>query len=469
MVKKIFQNRVFQNISFLTVGSVLSQLVGLIALIKIAQILNPSDYGQFTFLLTQGQLLMTISDLGIQNIVIRTIARDSARTKELLRTGILLKTIAVFVITGFYVVYNLIYGNLNNQQLILVGLFALFNCSGNLFESIFWGHQKMLMPALINLIWSILWLLFVVLIRSDSVKINFLFIVFSGLTLIKSGVLFLNLFLRGYIKGNINTSFMKGSLILLSESWPYFSLVILMLPVNFFSNNFLDINSTSTEIGYFNLSNKMMRPVTMVIGFSLAAIFPNLSALYLTNKNKFNTSLSFGFKYIMMISLLMCFLFTLFAEEIFSLLFSAEYLPAVKVTQLQIWYVFLMGINSVIGTIWGATNKERLIFKTAVVNALISTPFLYLGSKYGALGISYAYVFSFIVFEIYLWNVFKASVDFKIKGEKLLWIGFVLLFVASYYFLNDCSLTVRIFLALLIVVLFASFFYAEYSRIKSLL
>jgi O-antigen/teichoic acid export membrane protein len=443
MFKRILYNKVFQNISYLTIGNILAQLLGLITLVRIARVFTPNDYGLYSFLLIQGQLLITIGDLGIQNIVIRSIARDKYKTKELLVTGIKLKIIAVLLLSGIYVLYNAFCGTLSQGQVLLIVLFTIFNCSTSLLQSIFWGYQKMLSSSVIDLLWSIVWVSIVFLFPLENIDVTILFIGFSVITFLKGMTYFRVMVHEKLLLGEVKTFFISAKH-LLQESWPYFSLVLVMLPVNYLSNNFLDINSTKAEIAYFNLANKVMTPLSMVIGYSLLALFPNLSSLWTEDENKFNRLISFGFEYLFLFALLLCFLFTLFANEIIVLVFSAKYTPAVEVCQLQIWFVFLMSIDSLIGTIWGSINKEKLVFQTAVVNALITTPMIYFGSKYGALGMSYGYVIGFAIFEIYLWIVFRRSVDIRIKGDWLLWAVTVVLFFFSYFILNHLSLWMRL-------------------------
>ncbi|MEJ0106412.1 MAG: oligosaccharide flippase family protein [Bacteroidota bacterium] len=65
---KIFKSKVLQNFSYLMAGSVISQTLGMIALIKITRILAPADYGIYAFLLGQGFLLTTLGDLGVRSI-----------------------------------------------------------------------------------------------------------------------------------------------------------------------------------------------------------------------------------------------------------------------------------------------------------------------------------------------------------------------------------------------------------------
>lgn len=466
MIKKIFQNKVFQNFSYLTIGSILSQLVSLLTVLKITKILHPDDYGLYTFMIAQGTLLLTIGDLGIRNIVIRSIARDPHRSKDLIYNGAILRTLALLVLGGCYLIYNYFLGTLQAEELLFVFLFALISCFGKLFETAFLGHQKMLPPSVINLSFSILWFLWIFLLPAATMSVAFLFYSFLGLNLLKNLVFHVVLHKQGLILGKMK-GFFSSSYSLLKESWPYLALVLVMLPYTKFTNNFLDINSTREEIGYFNLSERLTGPISFVLDFGLVAIFPNLSALWVSNKAKFKTYVSVGFKYYMLLGMLLCFLFTLFARELLGLVFPESYLPAILVCQLQVWYLFLTSVDSLIGTIFGATNNEKKILRLGIVNSLFSTPILYFSSQYGALGLASGMVFSFAFFQIYLWHVFGKTLHFAIEDRGLMWFSAAVLFVVSYYVASDLHVGYKLLMASGAILLTSMYFFKNYAVAKS--
>ena len=157
MLKRILNNIVFKNFSYLTIGTVVSQLISLFTILKITSILNPDDYGLFTFLIAQGMLLLKIGDLGNRNIVIRTIARKPEKTNDLILKGAIMRIIAVVVLSIIYLIYNYYFGNLSPEYLILIFIFSLVSCLSSLFELVFHGNQKMLPSAIINLCFNICW------------------------------------------------------------------------------------------------------------------------------------------------------------------------------------------------------------------------------------------------------------------------------------------------------------------------
>ncbi len=447
-------NRVVKNFSYLTISSVLSQLISLVTIVKISKVFIPEEYGAYTFVFAQAQLITIIGDLGLRYIVIRKISRDFEEVNDLIVNGLKLRIIAVMLIMLVYMVYNSIFGDLSSYYLIILFLFSIASCFSNLFESVFFGRQNMFMPSLVNLIFNIGWAAFVFLTPINLITLNLLISAQFVWGLIKTIGVYFILKHKGYLIGSPKP-FVNSSKNLLSESWPYFVQVIIILPILYLSNNFLDLNSTKEEIGFFNLSQKMTGPINMIIGFALSAIFPNIAVLWTNDQQRFKRMITKGFKFIIIPSAFACFVVTIYAKEVVLFLFSEKYLPAVEACQLQLWYVLLMGVNSFIGTVWGAADKQTLIFKSSIVNSIIATPMLYIGSYYGALGISYAYLISFVLFELFLWHVFIKSIEIKIDMALVSWTIALVLFASSFYLIHNLNYPLKLtsVLAVLIVLI----------------
>ncbi len=451
---EVRKKSVAKNFTSLTFSNVISQVFNLLAIIKLAKILSPSNYGLFAFLTVQSQILISIGDLGVTNILIRTIARNKEASKGLVYNGLLLRVSAIAIFSGIYFLYNFFLGSLTYYETLLVCIFPIVTCAANLFDSVFCGHQNMVYPSVVNVLFSSFWYLMIFLLPVDKTTVTNVFLVYIFVNFLKGVALYVGLANQGFIKGE-NPPFWYSAQKLLKESFPYFSLILLCLPFNYLSSNFLDLNSTSQQIAYYNLSQKLMSPISLVIGLALSALFPNLSSLWANDEGKFLKLIVKGVRFFIVLSLFICFAFTLFAKEVVMFLFPDEYMPAVAVCQLQIWYVFLMGVNSLIGTIWGSVNKERLLIKTTIVNVIISTPLLFYGSKFGAVGLAYAYIISFSIFEIYLWITFKKSIGIKIPYDKVLWFSALILFIVSYFIAASAGLILKVFILAIIIIVFS--------------
>ncbi|MGY6741088.1 MAG: oligosaccharide flippase family protein [Cecembia sp.] len=450
LIKKVKENKVFQNFSFLTIGNAVSQVLSLVTVLKITAFFTPDDYGLFTFVTTQGLLLLALSELGIKQIIIRAIAREPERTRDLIVNGSILRFLSVTGLTLIYLVYNHFFGTLDAFQVILVGACAMSHAFWNMLEYAFLGHQKMLFPSLLKIAYSILWFTSIFILPQAYFSVNnliYIFILLNGI----QGVGFVFLIKKNNLLIGPTSNFFKSTKTILNESWPYFSVMLVMIPIQSFHNIYLELNSTVDEIGFFNLARRLLAPVQMVLDYALVAAFPSLSALWISDKTKFYKIVSNGFQYFMILGLTLTFIFTLFVKEAVVLLFSDAYLPAVTVTQMQVWFTFLMAVNRTISIIFGAINEEKLLFKLSVINALISIPMLYYGSKFGAYGLSVGYVLSFALMEIYLWIKFKKVLQVKIKNDLILWAITIILFGLSFYISELESITLKIIVSIVIL------------------
>jgi O-antigen/teichoic acid export membrane protein len=457
VLKKLSQNKVIQNFSFMTLGNVISQVLSLVTVLRITHFFAPDDYGLYTFITSQGLLLLSISDLGIQPIIVRSIARDKGSTKDLVINSLILRILTITFLTFLYFIYNHFFGILIIEEVLFVGLCALVYAVWTIMEYAFLGHQKMFSASLIKITYGILWFGMVWLLPQEYFSVYNLIFIFVGLNILQGIALGILLKVKRMMIGT-RLSFFNSTKQILTQSWPYFSVMLIMIPVQQFYNIYLELNSNVEQIGFFNLAIKLLAPVQMVLTYAVLAAFPSLSTLWIEDKDKFLKLITNGFQYFLIIGMTMAFLFNLFIGEIVVILFSEEYLPAVKVTQMQVWYTLLMSVNLTISTIFGSVNKEKLIFKLAVINGLISIPMLYYGSYYGAYGLSIAYVVSFAMMEVIVWRSFTDILNISVKKDMTCWLLIIGLFLISTFIVSYISLPIKILISILMLTAIVYYF-----------
>jgi O-antigen/teichoic acid export membrane protein len=314
-------------------------------------------------------------------------------------------------------------------------LYSVTLSFSNSIESVYLGKQNMLPTVVTNILTSIFWLLFVVFILNGAVSINVFFLVFILIFALKP--LILSIILHNKFKVRFDLSnFKLDSKSVFLQALPFLGLALISLPANNLANNFLAINSTIEQVGFFSLSQKFTSPVSMILSILFTSLFPNLSILWSNRKEDFQRII---FKSIPVFILFGTFLVAIFLAVIgpvFKMFFSAHYDSALIILKLQIWYVFLFGIASLIGTILTAMHEDKLLFKMALLNSVIITPFLWVGSIYGGLGLSRGYVAGFVIFLILQWIVFtnKIQMPLKINYVWLAPIGVFIIYNGYYFF-----------------------------------
>jgi len=463
LLQNIFKSKVFKNFSYLTIGSIISQALLLVTVLRITKFLSPSEYGNYTFILSQGMLFHAISDLGIKSTTIRAIARDSENTNNYIVNGAILRLLTLLLFFIIYGTYNNFLGSLDNTGLSLVFIYGMVYSFFYLLEYVFLGYQKMLYPSIIKILHSSVWFLIIMFLPQSYFSVNSLLGIFLVISFFQVILLFVKVRKEQFLKGKV-TNFIKGSKEMLLESWPYITLMFLNLPFSHFANNFLDINSSSEEIGFFNLSKKLLGPVEIIITFSLTALFPNISQMFVKDKDKFLDLVKKGVVAFVLGIGILSFIFSLFSKEAILLLFSEQYLSTIKVVQLQVWFTFFHGINHLIAIIFGASNFEKKLFHLSLINCIISTPMLFIGSYYGAIGLSYGFVISFAIFEIYVWMQLKKTLNIQFKDDLKIWSIIVILFSISFFLPFDTPISLKFIIAL---VFLSSLWFVFGKQIKS--
>lgn len=436
-IKRIVKHKIFQNFSYLLVGNVGMQLLNLIAVMIIAKVFKPELFGTYSFMLAQSMLLAAIADLGMQTIIIRTATSDSKNIlNRYLSTSIVSCLIANFFLFVIYVTYNSFFGELTLAQILLIGIYSIAVGFNNNIDSVFLGKQRMLPSVMANMFTSIVWLLFVVLILNESISINLFFLVFVFIYVLKPIILTVILFYQYDVRFELDR-FKKDFKSLYLQSLPFFGLALISLPANYLANNFLVLNSSIDQVGFFSLAQKFTSPISMVLSLMFMSLFPNVSILWSNSKDDFKRIILKSIPGFIVFGTLLVVFFLIVIDPIFKMFFSVQYYSSIIILKLQIWYVFLFGVASLIGTILTAMHQDKLLFKMAALNAIIITPLLWIGSKYGGLGLSIGYLTGFVLFLAIQWMIFAKKIGIPSKINYV-WLFPILMFLLfnAFYFCN---------------------------------
>lgn len=435
-IKRIVKIKVFQNFSYLLFGNIGMQLLNLVAVMIIAKVFKPELFGAYSFMMTQSMLLAAIADLGMKTIIIRVAASETNILNKTFSINIISSIIANLLLFFIYLTYNNFFGELTLLQIILISLNSIAYGYNTSIESVFLGKQKMLPIAIANIINSIIWLLFVVLILDGTISIGLFFLAYIFIYTLKPIQLTINLFYKFKVRFEVYNIWQDFKVIFL-KALPFWGLVLFSLPANYLANNFLVLNSGIDQVGFFSLSQKFTSPISMILSLMFTSMFPNISILWLNNKEGFQRIMFKGLPLFILFGTSLVTLFLIVIDPIFKMFFSVHYYSALIILKFQIWYVFLFGVASLIGIILTAMHQDKLLFKMALLNCIIITPLLWIGSKYDAVGLSIGYLVGFVIFLTIQWIIFTKKLEIPVKVNYV-WLFPLLVFVIynAFYFYN---------------------------------
>jgi O-antigen/teichoic acid export membrane protein len=462
------KNTFLRNFSILSVGEVLSRSINMLTNIILARALAPEIYGKYALFMTYLIIFNTISSFGLQHIVIRTIARNQNNSKRYFILSLILR-IKGFIISVIAFVFFSRYYNIGFNDFVVFSLLAgvFLNSFWDAFQNVAFGMERMEWTSIINVSMSLILLLTYLLIPSSILSIEIVVGVFVISAFIKDVFYLLSLYKSNMVTGNyvFNLHDKTDMLTLLKDSMPYYILAIFTLFSSQLPIIFLENNSGSEHVAFFNTANKLLLPLSLVLMTALNALFPNQSKLFVVDKDAFARKVK---KILLLLGLFGiggATIISLFRNELVFVLYGEEYVSTGDVMAYQAWYIVLYSIFCFIGSTFGAANKQKLVAVTSIVYALISMPILWYSSYYGSIGLARGYIVASIVNMTYCYYYLLKTIDFKISvffSIKFFFV-FLLAFVMVEFIPNDFNIYLRV------VILFAilSFVLIKFSWIKT--
>src|SRR3989339_164617 len=150
---------IIRNASWLFVAELANKAVLLFISIVIARLFGDEIYGRFGYALSLITLFSVMADFGINNYLIREIARDKTRASEFIGNGLVLKiffsafTVALIAITMYSI--PSVSSGIQLFMWILV-FYLIFNSYTTFSKSIYRSFEKMQYEACIKILESII-------------------------------------------------------------------------------------------------------------------------------------------------------------------------------------------------------------------------------------------------------------------------------------------------------------------------
>jgi O-antigen/teichoic acid export membrane protein len=462
----IMKNIFIRNWSFLIISNVCGQLFGILATVRIARILLPEGYGIFNLMQTIAGMSFIIAGLGIRNIIIRECARNKKYSANLFVFSLSLRMVSNLLIGLFIVIYY----NLKNTNIsidyIYISIILLFALTfWDLAESIAFGYENMKYSALINIVFSLVWLIFIWIIPRKIFTPIFISFAFSILQSLK-GILYLIIGkVKNLFSGKININdWSKWFISSLSFYWlSLLTLVTNQLPILFLSNR-----SGIDAVGIYNVGYRLINPLQLFILTAITALYPGLSQSSINNPDKFMKIVKNTLLGITIIGSIGVFIVSIFRKEIVLVLFGKNYLNASNSMAYQCWYSLLLSFYSFMGASMGARDKQHWLAALSTICGILALPIVWWGASRGATGLAIALLIAGLINLTYHWIVFQKCLPYKLKNlfllKNCLFICFI--FVLSWIIPKDWFWYFRMAIALLSISVILIFIFKTKYNLK---
>lgn len=451
IVPSYIKNSLFlRNFSVLTLGESVGHVINMLTNIYLARLLTPAFYGEYTLLMTYISLFYTVSALGLRQIVIRTIARNQNNSRIVFYYSVLLRLYGYVLGVIVLFVYNWISPLGMSDFLIAALLLGVFAQSfWDAFQNVAFGMQRMEWTSIINVTGSICILLTYIVLPASVISVEMVAIIYIAWFLLKDMAYLVSLY-RNHLLTRDSSNVVMESIgtrkRMLKDSMPFYILSIFTMFSSQFPILFLERNSSIEEVAYFNTANKLLLPMTMLINTSLVALFPNQAQLFVENKVAFANQVKRIMSFIIGLGILLGIVITLFRTELVWVLYGGKYANTGEVMAFQCWYLVVYTIFGFIGGTMGAADRQNLLAGCSIAYAVVSVPFLFYGSYYGAQGLALAYIVASAVNMTYHYYFLNKILDNRLSRSFTikLFSSIIIAFLAANYILCILSFWLKV-------------------------
>lgn len=337
-------------------GKFFGLLFGIIRLNYLATYLGVGSFGILNFALFFCSLFLVLFDLGLSQIIIRNIARDTSVSLYTIGRTIILKIFIVFgagLLVGLTGIIST-FDNVTNWAILLTTAAFVVNGLSMVFLSAFQAHRMMKLVAAATVISELINSIVTILLIQ-----NYPYVVTALIVTVAISLLNL-IFLFWMYRKKIGTPDFKFDLLywknLLKESSP---IAVSSLGISiylFIGSIILKYSHGDYEIGIYSSAYKIISILTLIPASFNQVVFPIFSEFFISAKEKLSKALSDSTRVMAHISFPIGIGGILLAPKIFNILYPIEFSDGIIVFQILmlgvtlgylnwIMYGFLLSIN----------------------------------------------------------------------------------------------------------------------------
>lgn len=410
MIKRLLSNQIIKNFSVLTGTNIAIQFLSVFSSIRLARLLRPDGYGLYNLIMVETGIFSIIAYFGLSIVIIRCVARNKSDSKSIFQVSNKIRLVTTSVALFSLIIYNVFIDETTFTPLLLslLSICVISQSIWDSIQSISFGNERMESAGYINLIFTGLWVISVYIIPKVIFQIDILLIIYVFIQLIKA--LSYYYWLNEKILGKNQSSIFNPDIsikTITNQSSYYFILAIFTAIQNQVPILLLNQTSRLDQVGIFNLGNRILSPLQMVLWMALTSLYPSLSRLAFTNKELFAERIKNIINFLVIVGIWGSICFTLLSREVVLLLYGVAYLDSAKVILIQCWFTLLYSIFCTIGTVLNSYDKQRQIAILSMIYGILGFPIFIIGAKNGAIGLAWAFVIAGYINMTYHWIVFK--------------------------------------------------------------
>jgi len=385
--------RIAKNTAVLTIAEIVTAIIGLFFIMYVARYLGAMGFGILSFALAFTAIFSVITDIGLNPLTTREVARNKALAIKYLGNIAVLKTILTIATFGLIALtINLLgYPEQTINVVYLIALSLIFNAFSLMFYSIFRAYERMEFVTIGRILNGVLLLAGALFAISQGLSVAAFALVYllaSVVTLGCNGIVSIWKFAKPKIE--IDFGFWKETL---KQAWP-FGLAGVFTTIYFWIDSvMLSLMQGDEVVGWYNAAYRLVFVLAFIPGVYFNSIFPVMSRFYVSSRESLRFIYEKSIKYMFILAVPMAVGTTLLADRAIMLIFSPEYSHSIIALQILVWAVAFIFVSTGFLQLFESLNKQIILAKVTGSCALLNVVLnLILIPKYSYVGASIATV-----------------------------------------------------------------------------
>ena len=446
--------RIAKNTAVLLAATIISKVLSFLYVMYAARYLGAEGFGILSFALAFTGIFGVFSDLGLDSLTIREVARDKSLAKKYLNNISVMKAILVTITFALIaILINLLgYPEQTTKVVYLVALSIIFSAFSNMFNSIFQAYEKMEYQSVGHILSSALLLLGALFAISQDFSVVGFAAVYFLVSVIGLGYTFAVSAWKFVLpKIEVDWSFWKPTI---KEALP-FGLSGIFVNIYFWIDTVmlsLMVPNANEVIGWYNAAYRLVLVLLFIPSVYFSSVFPVMSRLFKTSEESLKFVFERSFRYMAIIAVPIGVGTTLLADKIIPLIFGLNFTPATIALQILVWSTVLIFINSAFSHLFYSINKQTIITKVRAIIAIINVILNFLLiPRYSYIGASIATLVSDLVTLLVMISILS-STEYRLSMSSIKDVSKVLISSIAVFVFIKYSNNINLFLIVIISV-----------------
>lgn len=387
--------KLFHNIGMLLVARGFNIVQSILIMSIIARYLSVELFGKYALATDTIFIVVPLLKFGLSQILVREIARDRVKAAENVFIVLAIRTL-IFAIIATAIVVVAESMAIDSQIRFAIYLAAisefLFTLVG-MSTDVFIGYERMKYVSILITVNRFLILVATIAVAYFDWGFYNLFTSAIAINIV-STILGFYMMLSKFIVPKV--SFDKERIRFFLREAYVIGLAAFFIEISFRMDTFFLTARGYDEVAFFGVPLRIVSRLMILSVVITESTLPVFSRLAKISHKETLDFLSQSFKYIIIILLPVCVLFTFFPEEIITLIFSDKFVQSVPSMRIMIWVFLFFSVIMYMGNVLIAINRQNITVGIMLFGILINLAAdIYLIPLYGHVGASIGKFFSF--------------------------------------------------------------------------